>query len=125
MVYITLKSSQQFFERVQEKIKIESNLYRLKNHNYGIIKYDPINDFYIVLNKNINVVYDSRVSNLDIEKYIEYTEVNDNEFSILSNYRTDRMIEPSKIKHNKIMFYLDEFLKFKRITKPFSFYKSY
>ena len=30
-IYITLNSSQQFFERVQEKFKIDSNLYRFKH----------------------------------------------------------------------------------------------
>ena len=36
MVYITLNSSQQFFERVQKKLKIESNLYRFKHLKYAI-----------------------------------------------------------------------------------------
>ena len=36
-IYITLNSSQQFFERVQEKFKIDSNLYRFKHYNYGVI----------------------------------------------------------------------------------------
>ena len=37
-IYITLNSSQQFFERVQEKFKIDSNLYRFKNYRYGVKK---------------------------------------------------------------------------------------
>ena len=31
-IYIILNSSQQFFERVQEKFKIDSNLYRFKHY---------------------------------------------------------------------------------------------
>ena len=39
-IYITLNSSQQFFERVQEKFKIDSNLYRFKHYKYGKINYN-------------------------------------------------------------------------------------
>ena len=44
-IYITLNSSQQFFERVQEKFKIDSNLYRFKQYNYGLINYNTISDY--------------------------------------------------------------------------------
>ena len=41
-IYIILNNSQQFFERVQEKFEIDSNLYRFKPYNYGVINYDTI-----------------------------------------------------------------------------------
>ena len=72
-IYITLNKSQQFFERVQEKFKIDSNLCRFKCYNYGLINYKTISDYYIVLDKDKNVVYDSRIGDLDIEKYVDYT----------------------------------------------------
>ena len=103
-IYITLNSSQQFFERVQEKFKIDSNLYRCKHYKYGIINYNTISDYYIVLDKNKNVVYDSRIGDLDIEKYIDYTEFKEKEYNILSRYLTDRMLEPTHIKSNEFMF---------------------
>ena len=53
---ITLNSSHLFFERVQEKFKIDSNLHRLKHHKYGIVSYNIIDNFCIVLDKNKNVV---------------------------------------------------------------------
>ena len=109
MVYIILNGSQQFFERVQEKFKIDSNLYRFKHHKYGIIKYDPINDFYIVFDKNKNVVYDSRVNDLVIERCFEYKEFTDSDFNILSTFLTDRLIEPTYIKHNELMFFNNKF----------------
>ena len=65
-IYNTLNSSQQFFERVQEKFKIDSNLYRFKHYNYGVKNYNTISDFYIVLDKDKNVVYESRIGDLDI-----------------------------------------------------------
>ena len=76
-IYITLNSSQQFFERVQEKLKIDSNLYRFKHYRYGVVNYNTTNDFYVVLDKNRNIVYDSRIGDLDIEKYIDNTEFNE------------------------------------------------
>ena len=38
-IYFKLNSSQQFFERGQEKFKIDSNLYRFKHYNYVVINY--------------------------------------------------------------------------------------
>ena len=35
-IYITLNSSQQFFERTQEKFKIDSNISQFKHYNYNI-----------------------------------------------------------------------------------------
>ena len=70
-IYITLNSSQQFFERVQEKFKIDSNLYRFKHCNYGVINFNTINDYYIVIDKDKNVVYDSRIGDLDVEKCVD------------------------------------------------------
>ena len=124
-IYITLNSSQQFFERVREKFKIDSNLYRFKHYKYGIISYNTISDYYIVLDKDKNVVYDSRLGNLDIEKYIDYTEFKENEYNILSSYLTDRILEPTHIKPNELMFFFEEYLDFKRINKSFNFYKTY
>ena len=73
-IYITLNSLQQLFERVQEKFKIGSYLYRFKHYNYGVINYNTISDYYIVLDKDKKVVYDSRIGDIDIEKFVDYTE---------------------------------------------------
>ena len=54
-IYITLKSSQQFFERVQEKFKIDSSLCRFKHYKYGIINNNTISDYYIVLDKKCRI----------------------------------------------------------------------
>ena len=85
-IYITLNSSQQFFERVQEKFKIDSNLYRFKHYNYGLKNYNTISDCYIVLDEDKNNVYVSRIGDLDIEKYVDYTEFKEQEYNILSSY---------------------------------------
>ena len=69
------------------------------------------------------------MGDLDIEKYIENTEFDEKVFDFLSGYLKTRMIEPSQIKHNDLMFYFDEYLDFKPIikpiNKPISFYKFY
>ena len=114
-IYITLNSSQQFFERVQEKFKIDSNLYRFKHYKYGNI----------VLDKDKNVVYDFRIGYLDIEKYGDYTEYEEKEHKILSSYLTDRMLESTHIKPNELMFFFEEYLDFKGIKKSFNFDKAY
>ena len=124
-IYITLNSSQQFFERVQEKFKIDSNLYRFKHYNYGVINYDTISDYYIVLHKDKNVVCDSRIDDLDIEKYVDYTEFKEKGYNILRIYLTDRMIEPTHIKPKELMFYFEEYLEFKGIHKSINLYKIY
>ena len=124
-IYITLNSSQHFFERVQEKFKIDSNLYRFKHYNYGVINNNSISDYYIVLDKDKNVVYDSRIGDLDIEKYVDYTEFKEKEYIILSSYLTDRMIEPTYIKPKELMFYFEEYLKFKGIHISINLYKIY
>ena len=123
-IYITLNSSQQFFERVQGKFRIDSNLYRFKNYKYGIINYYTISDYYIKLYKDKNVVNDSRIGDFDIEKYVDYTEFKEKEYNILSSYLTDRMLEPTHIKPNELMFYFEEYLDFKGINKSFNFYKT-
>ena len=97
-IYIVLSSSQQFFERVQEKFKIDSNLYRCKHYNYGVINHISISDYYIVLDKDKNVVYCSRIVDIDIEKYVDYTEFKEKEYNIIRSYLTDRIIEPTHIK---------------------------
>ena len=99
-IYITLNSSKQFFERD----KIDSNLYRFKHYNDGVINYNIISDYYIVLDKDKNVVYDSRIGDFDIEKYVDYTEFKEKEYNILSSYLTVRMIEPTHIKPKELMF---------------------
>ena len=124
-IYITFNRSQQFFERVQEKFKIDSNLYRFKHYNYGVINYSTISDNYIVLYKDKNVVYDSRIGDLDIEKYVDYTEFKEKEYNILSSYLTDRMIESTQIKPKELMFYFEEYLEFKGIHKSINLYKIY
>ena len=122
-IYITLNSSQQFFERLQEKFKIDSNLYRFKHYNYGVINYNTISDYYIVLDKDKNVVYDSRIGDLDIEKNVDYTKFKEKEYNILSSYLTDRMIEPTHIKPKEIIFYFEEYLEFKEINKSINLHK--
>ena len=124
-IYITLNGSQQSFERVQQKFKIDSNLYRFKHYNYGVINYNTISDYYIVLDKNKNVVYDSRIGDLDIEKYVDYTEFKEKEYNLLSNYLTDRLIEPSHIKPKELMFYCAEYLEFQGIHKSINLNKLY
>ena len=52
LVFITLNNSQIFFERVQEKFKIDSNLYRFRHHEYGMLCYDFIGAHYIVIDKD-------------------------------------------------------------------------
>ena len=124
-IYITLNSSQQCFERVQEKFKIDSNLYRFKHYKYGIINYNTISDYYNVLDKDKNVLYDSRIGDLDIEENIDYREFKEKEYNILNSYLTDRMLEPTHIKPNELMFYFEEYLDFKWINKLFSLCKTY
>ena len=51
VVYITLISSKLFIER-EEKLYIDSNFHRFKHYDYGIIKYNLIDNYYIVLGKN-------------------------------------------------------------------------
>ena len=119
-IFITLNSSYQFFERVQEKFKIDSNLYRFKNHKYGIVNYYIVDDYYIV-DKNKNVVYDSRIVDIDNEKNIDYSLFNDREYDILSRYLTDRMLEPTHIKTKELMFYFEECLRCTGIDFPFDF----
>ena len=41
-----------------------------------------------------------KIDNLEIEKYIKYTEFKEKEFNILSRYLIDRMLEPTHIKPN-------------------------
>ena len=89
-VYINLNSSQQFFERVQGKF--DSNLYRFKHYKYGIVNCSTIGDYYIVLDKVKNVVYDSTIGDIGIEKYIDYTQFKEKEFNMLSRYLIDRTI---------------------------------
>ena len=103
-IFFTLNSSQQFFERVQENFKVDSNLYRFKHYNYGVINYNTINDYSIVLDKDKNVVYDSGIGDLDFEKCVDYTEFKEKEYNILSNYLTDKMIEPSHIEPKELLF---------------------
>ena len=123
--FITLNSSHLFFERVQEKFKIDSNLNRFIQYKYGIVNYNIVDDYYIVSDKDKNVVYDSRIGDIDIEKYIDNTSFNDREYDILSRYLIDRMIKTTHIKPKEIMFCFEKYLKFKGIDVPFDFYKSY
>ena len=48
--------------------------------------------------------FDSRVGDLYIEKYIQNTELNENQFEFPSGYLTSRMLEPTQIKHNELIF---------------------
>ena len=57
--------------------------------------------------------------------YVDYTEFKEKEYNILSSYLTDRMLEPTHIKRNQLMFYFEEYLDFKGINKSFNFYKTY
>ena len=62
---------------MKEKYKINSSQHRFKHHKYGIVNYNIIDDFYIVLDKDENVVHDSRFGDIDIEMYIDYSSFND------------------------------------------------
>ena len=62
---------------------------------------------------------------LDIEKYVDYTEFKEKEYNILSSYLTDRMIEPTHIKPKELIFYFEEYLEFKGIHKSINLYKNY
>ena len=73
-------------------MKIDSNLNRFKHYKYGIKNYNTISDYYIVLDKDNTVVYDSRIGHLDVEKYIDNTDFKEKEFNLLSSYLTDRML---------------------------------
>ena len=44
---------------------------------------------------------------------------------ILSSYLTDRMMEPTHIKPEELMFYFEEYLDFKGIHKSVNLYKIY
>ena len=72
-----------------------------------------------------NVVYDSRIGDLDIEKYVDYTEFKEKEYNTQSSYLTDRMIEPTHINSKELMFYFDKYLEFKGIHKSINLYKIY
>ena len=89
------------------------------------MNYNTISDYYIVLDKDKNIVYDSKIGDLDIEKYVDYTEFKEKEYNILSRYLTDRMIEPTHIKTKELMFYFEEYLEFKGIHISINLYKVY
>ena len=124
-IFITLNSSHLFFERTQEKKKTDCNMHRFKYYKYAIVNYNIVDDYYIVSDKDKNVVYDSRPADIDIEKYIDNTSFNDREYNILSKYLIDRMIEPTYIKPNELFFYFEEYLEFKGKDIPLDFYKIY
>ena len=44
---------------------------RFKHYKYGIIEYDYANNYYVVLDNDRNVVRDSRVGDLVIDKYLD------------------------------------------------------
>ena len=46
------------------------------------------------------------MGDLDIEKYIENTEVNEKEFDIPIGYLKNRMIEPTQVLYNELCFIL-------------------
>ena len=48
VVDITLNSSNLFIVRVQDKLRLNSQLSRFKHFEYGIIKYNMIDDYYII-----------------------------------------------------------------------------
>ena len=81
-------------------MKNDSNLYRFKHYKYGITNYSTIGDFYIVLDKDKHLACDSRNSDLDIEKYLDYKEFNEKEFNILSSFLIDRMLGLTHFKPN-------------------------
>ena len=66
-----------------------------------------------MLDRDENVVYDFKLQDIDIDMYIGYKTFIDREFKILSKYLIDRMIQPTDIKQNELMFYFKEYLKFK------------
>ena len=64
------------------------------------MNYNIVDDYYIVLDEDKNVVYDPRICDIDIEKYFDNISVTD----ILSRYLIDRMIEPTNSKPKEITF---------------------
>ena len=87
---------------------------------YIYYDHNIVDDYFIVLDKDTNVVCDSRIGDIDIERYIDYSSFNDRENGLLSKYLIDRMIEPKHIKRKEIIFYFE-----KGIDIPFDFCKSY
>ena len=85
--------------------------------------YDVIGAHYIVLDKDKNVAYDSRVGDPDIRKYSNNTVFNQKEYEKLSGYLKKRIVLPVDILGDELMFYLEEYLKFRGISKPFGFCK--
>ena len=57
-----------FIEGVEEKLNIDSNLYRFEHYENGVLKYNMIDNYYIVLDKNKTVVSESRLEDVDIDK---------------------------------------------------------
>ena len=90
---------------MQEKFKIDSFLHRFEHHNYGIVNYNNVDDYYIVLKKIKNVVCDSRNCDIDMDKYIDYSSFNDRKYDILSRSLIDRIMEPTYIKPKELMFF--------------------
>ena len=86
------------------EIKIESTLYGFKFYKYGIKAYEYINNYYIVLNKDRDVVLDFRVGDLDTEKSLEYSDFNENWYQTLSTYLKGRILEPFHIKQKALFF---------------------
>ena len=85
-------------------LKFFFNLHRFKHFKYGIVSYNIVDDYYFVLDKDKNFFYDSRIGDIDIEKYIDNTSFNDREYDIISRYLLDRMIEITHVKPKEIMF---------------------
>ena len=77
------------------------------------------------LGKYKNVVNNSRIGDLDIERYVDYTEFKEKEYNIQSSNLTDRWLEPTHIKPNEWMLYFEEYLDLKRKNKSFNFYKTH
>ena len=55
----------------KKDLKMILPFYRFKHYKYGIIEYDNANNYYVVLDKDRNVVRDSRVGDLVIDKYLD------------------------------------------------------
>ena len=84
ILYIALISLQQFFQGVHEKFNINSKLYRFNHYSFEIFAHDTSNNYYVVLDKERNAVYDCGIDYLNIDKNIEYSGCYEKEYNSLS-----------------------------------------
>ena len=85
--------------------------------------YNMRDNCYLILDKNGKIVSDSIVDDIDIDEYIDKSELNESAFNELSPTLTEKMMEPVFIKRREIINYLDENIEFKRTERSFDFWR--